>query len=78
MIRFWYGWICFPLFLYREFQQCMNPTDGKVAAEHKDLAACFFNPVSLVLIHIFFQTGTRLKALLRNLSVFQEEADNFF
>ena len=61
-----------------DFQQSLDPTDGRIPTEQKDLAACFFDPFGFVSVRIFFQAGTRLKALLRSLSGFQKEADNFF
>ena len=71
-------WICFPVFLYRGFQQGLDPTDGRVAAEQKDLPACLFDPLGFVSSRIFFQADTRLKTLLRSLPGFQKESDDFF
>lgn len=42
------------------------------------MPARFFDPLSFVSICVFFQADTRLKALLRSFSGFQEEADDFF
>ena len=48
-------WIYFPIFLCRGFQQCMNPTDGRITTGHENLAACLFNPLGFVSPRIFFR-----------------------